>query len=102
MEEITEIGIHTAALRRDTDTLNQTLREIRSEMDGLYEAFRILNTMWDGPANETFNRQFCVDHENMDEICGTIQLLVNCMERAGDRYERGGSQVRAIVDAIRI
>jgi len=101
MADIVEIGIHTEALRRDTETLNRTLSSIRSEMDGLYEAFRVLDAMWDGPANQVLNRQFRSDHENMRSICDTVQLLVRCMEGAERKYTNGGNRMRGIVDSMR-
>jgi len=102
MAEVVEIGIDTSALDRDTGTLNGTLNRLQTELDGMYESVRMLDTMWDGPANEAFNQQFQADHRNMQQICETVQALVRSMEHASRSYSSGEAQVMQLVDSIRL
>ena len=102
MANITEIGINTGSLDRDTDSLNNLLSRIGGEAEGMFGAVRVLDTMWDGPANTAFNEQFRGDYESMKDICATVQSLVRCMENASRQYVSGENQVRGIVDSIRI
>lgn len=102
MANITEIGIQTESLDRDTDSLNGLLSRIGGELEGMFEAVRVLDTMWDGPANSAFNEQFRGDYENMKEIRDTVQSLVRCMENASRKYTDGENRVRNVVDSIRV
>lgn len=102
MATIAQIEIDTAALNRDTNSLNSTLGRIKSEITGMYEAVRTMDGMWDGPANEAFNTQFRVDHNNMNSICNAVQSLIRSMENASRKYVAGENQVNAVISSIRI
>lgn len=97
-----EIEIDTSALNRDVGILSSTLRQARSEIEGMYEAIRVLDRMWDGPANAAFVEQFDIDYEHMQELCKAIQSLISCMRDAGISYTGGENKVANIISAIRI
>lgn len=99
---ITEIEIDTTALNRDVSTLSGTLRKIRSEVEDMYQAIRVLDRMWDGPANEMFVQQFQIDYENMQALCKAVEELISCMREAGISYTNGENVVGSIVAAIMI
>lgn len=99
---INEIEINTSALNRDVDTLSATLRQVRSEIEGMYEAIRVLDRMWEGPANEAFVEQFNIDYRNMQELCKAVQSLIYCMQNASVSYISGENQVADIISAIKI
>lgn len=94
------LKIDTKALERDTGQMRFTLRRIDEELEGMYDAVRALNAMWDGPANQAFRLQFRSDYENMMSICETVRDLIRCMENAGRRYQAGGAQVESAVEQI--
>lgn len=98
----TKIEINTSALNRDVSALTSVLRQVRSEIEGMYEAVRVLDRMWEGPANEAFVQQFNTDYQNMQELCKAIQGLIDCMRNAGASYTGGENQVADIISAIRI
>lgn len=102
MAEITEIGIDTGALNRDTNALNATLNQICTEINRMYDAVAALNAMWDGPANEAFIIQFNNDHEAMQSICTAVQSLIRSMEDAGKKYNNSEQQAGSVVASISI
>lgn len=99
---IKQIATNTNTLDRDTDYLENLLRQIRGEIDGMYDAVRVLNTMWEGPANEAFVRQFNGDCANMQAFCEAVEALIRCMRNARTAYNRAEQQVDSLVASIRI
>lgn len=92
----------TRALERDTGRMTFTLRRINDEIEGMYDAVRALDAMWEGPTNQAFRLQFRNDYENMTSLCQTVQDLLNCMINATHRYEAAGRQSEDLVDQIPI
>ena len=97
-----EITINISTLSRDIELLQQLLNVVKSDLDGMYNAVRVLDSMWDGPANQAFNNQFNHDRSNMMELCNTVQKLINCMEYAKKEYISCEADVSNIVASISI
>lgn len=97
-----EITVNTDTLASDIAELNMTLGTARNLLDNMFTQIRELDTMWDGPANDEFNRQFANDHENAKEMCKTVQSLIECMQYAKEQYNSCENQVNGIVSAISI
>lgn len=97
-----EITVNTDTLASDIAELSTTLGTARKMLDDMFLQIQELDAMWDGPANEEFNRQFVNDHENAKGMCATIQSLIECMEYAKEQYNSCENQVNSIVSAISI
>lgn len=97
-----EIAVNTDTLAADIGELRTALGEARQALDDMFAQIQELDTMWDGPANEEFNRQFGNDHENAKEMCATVQSLIECMEYAKEEYNNCENQVNGIVSAISV
>ena len=97
-----EISINTSTLSGDIDKLQQQLNAIRNDLTKMYQAVRVLDTMWDGPANEAFNIQFNQDKNDMTELCNTVQKIIDCMEYAKKEYNSCEVEVSNIIDSIAI
>lgn len=99
---ITEIEIDTCSLDRDAGAMTEKLARVEREVDGMFEAVRELDRMWDGPANQAFVQMFRRDYETMQELCGALRTLTGCMAAAGRAYGRGENTVGSVVSSIRI
>lgn len=97
-----EITINTDSLAADIAELERTLAMARKMLDSMFMQIQELDAMWDGPANETFNRQFVNDYENAKGLCATVQSLAACMQYAREQYNSCENQVNSIVSAINI
>lgn len=97
-----EISINTSTLSMDIETLQQQLNIIKNDMDKMYSAVRVLDSMWDGPANAVFNVQFKKDQTDMTELCNTIQKIVDCMEYAKKEYNSCEIEVNSIISSISV
>lgn len=95
-----EITINTLTLSGDINELRSMLSDVRGQLKGMFEQVAELDAMWDGPANEAFNRQFNNDYENAVNLCTTVESLLNCMEYARDQYNQCENGVGSIVNAI--
>ena len=99
---IKEITVNTSTLANDIDALQTTLVSARAQLDDMFNQVAELDTMWDGPANEEFNRQFGNDYENAKNLCKTIESIIECMKYARDQYNVCENEVSGIVSAITI
>ena len=97
-----EIAVNTDTLASDIAELNGALDTARKMLSDMFTQIQELDAMWDGPANDEFNRQFANDHENAEEMCKTVQSLIECMEYAKEQYNSCENQVNVIVSAINI
>ena len=97
-----EIGVNTNTLASQVDSLRAELERVRSDIDGMYEAVQTLDTMWDGPANDAFRTQFTTDKEAMEELCKTVQSIIDSMDNAKKEYDSCEMNVSQIISAIQI
>lgn len=97
-----EITINTSALSGDINELRGALASAKSQLEEMFGHVRELDAMWDGPANEAFNRQFVNDYENAKQLCQTVEEMLNCMEFAKNQYDLCENEVGGIVSAIAI
>ena len=97
-----EIAVNTSTLASDIETLQGQLNSIKNDMEKMYEAVRVLDNMWDGPANEAFKRQFHADQEDMKTLCETIQGIIDDMTYAKGEYNTCENEISGIISSIHI
>lgn len=99
---VKEIAISTDNLGRDIERFRGLLRELKQNKSKMVEEISELNTMWKGPANDTFVKQFQSDCISFDNLCKTIEEMIQAMEHAKTEYEKCDNKVNSLVRAIRI
>lgn len=97
-----EIAVNTITLSSDIDTLTTTLGQVQSNLDKMYDAVKVLDSMWDGEANQTFNLQFQSDKDAMGDVCKNLKKVIDCMTYAKEQYNTCEGRVGEIVSSIRI
>ena len=97
-----EIAVNTSTLSGDINELRTALSNVRKQLKEMFQQVTELDAMWDGPANEEFNRQFRNDYENARKLCTTIDSLLANMEFAKSQYNACENEVNGIISAIRI
>lgn len=97
-----EITVDTGLLANDINSLQNLLNNIKKDMDKMYDAVEVLNGMWDGEANEAFNQQFSQDHNDMKELCDTVQRIIDCLEYAKKEYNTCETEISSIISAISV
>ena len=96
------IEIDTAQLAGTGSNIAGMVGRMRESVQRLYATVDELNTMWDGPANQAFNAQFAQDGAAMTEICKALEGYVQDLNNAKTEYDKCDSDVRSIIDAIRV
>lgn len=99
---VREIAVSTENLGRDIARLRTVLNNLRKNKDKMVQEIEQLNTMWKGPANQMFAKQFALDCRSFDNLCRTIEEMIKAMENAKTEYEKCDNKVNALVNAIRI
>lgn len=95
-----DITVNTSTLAGDIDELRGALSSARTQLEEMFGQVAELDAMWDGPANQEFNRQFGNDYENARNLCATVETLLACMENARNQYDRCENEVNSVVAAI--
>lgn len=96
------IEVNMTALEQDTGELRGTLKLVRDDMDAMFNTVQELDAMWDGPANEAFNRQFESDRQTLLALCKAVEDILGSMENAKEQYQKCEAGVREEIDKIRI
>ena len=96
---IQEITVDTSVLAGDISELQTALANAQRQLEEMFAEVAELDTMWDGPANEMFNRQFGNDHEKAKNLCKTVDSLIDCMIYAKE-YDLCENEVNDIVSSI--
>ena len=96
------IEVNITALEQDTKELRETLKLVRDDMGAMFDTVQELDTMWDGPANEAFNRQFESDRQTLLELCKAVEDILGSMENAQGEYRKCEAGVREEIEKIRI
>ncbi|MBQ4066289.1 MAG: WXG100 family type VII secretion target [Clostridia bacterium] len=96
------IEIDTDLLSRSASGIVNDINDIKTQIDNVYEGIRVLDTMWDGSANEAFKQQFALDYDRMVEICDVLYEYADKLTEAKGRYESGENSVASIIAAIGI
>ena len=97
-----EIEVNTNTLAADIEKLQNELNLVVSELNKMYDAVNLLDSMWDGPANDTFRAQFLQDRQEMQEICNELQKMNDCLVYAKNEYNTCENNINGIVTSIRI
>lgn len=100
MADLIEINI--ATLKNDITEMQTELQGLGNEMKLAFDSVTELGAMWNGPANDAFNRAFQDDNKSMEEMCKIIESLIDYMENARTEYTNCEAAVSAEIDAIRI
>lgn len=96
------IEVDIASLERDVKELEETLTLIRNDMKFMFDTVKELDAMWDGPANEAFQRQFVNDRNLFEELCSAVEDIIDSMEDAGNAYRKCEVSVKEEIDKMQI
>ncbi len=99
---IRDIEISTEYLGKDIKNLKNTLVSLKQDKRKMTEEIEELNTMWKGPANEAFVKQFYLDCVSFDNLIEVIDKMIGEMEHAKVEYEKCDNKVSDILRALRI
>lgn len=100
MSDYIEVDITT--LEQDVRELEQTLALVKIDMKSMFDTVSELDAMWDGPANEAFQRQFATDRDLFEELCDAVDDIIDSMGNAKDAYRKCEAAVKEEIDKIQV
>lgn len=99
---INEIEVNTSLMSADTEKLRTTVAQIQTNLGGMFESVNELDQMWDGPANEAFNRQFRMDHDTCRDLCKILLNLIESIEHARNEYDKCEAAIHSLINSIHL
>lgn len=99
---ISKIKVNTVTLKKDTDLVTQSLKNIQKKIKAMQTDVDELNRMWSGDANEAFNETFQSDIDNLNKICNDIQSVINYEENAKTEYDTCEEKISELINTITI
>ena len=97
-----KIKINTKSLKKDTEDISNALKTIQTKIESLQSDVTALNQMWTGDANKEFNKAFQDDITDLEQICKSIQKLINYEKKAKSEYNSCEQKVSDLIDDIHI
>ena len=94
--------IDTASLHQGVSVLQEDLSVLRETNSMLQDELAKLSGMWSGPARDAFHTQFQKDCDDFGGICEQLKSLLTSMTDAGQRYEACDTEVRGVIDAVKV
>lgn len=97
-----DIKVNSDALKNDSRSIEDLIVSAESQIEKIYQEVEVLDSMWEGPANEEFRRQFGVDYKNFKAVCKYIKEFSADLEKAATEYERCEDAVKSAIKAIKV
>lgn len=97
-----EIEVDTDGLRTQIAQLEEKLQLTREELIRLTDSVDALQSMWNGPAHDEFNKQYELDRERMEQMCTIIQNVLEGMQNARAEYDRCEGDVGSLVAGMQV
>lgn len=96
------IKINTDSLGADVNELRELISNSEANLEKMYESVTALDSMWDGPANESFVSQFNSDFTVFREIIALLRDLVDDMDDAKQKYNKCEDEVYSLISSMKI
>lgn len=97
-----KIKISTDSLQSESRKILELVLKAEKDLKEIYIEVETLDAMWDGPANETFIKQFFHDYEMFKQTCSFLKSFSEDMGRAADEYNRCENSVLNAVKSISV
>lgn len=86
----------------DAESVEQCIQNIQTEMEHMKSSVAEMNTMWEGPGKEEFNRTFLTDMEAATVMIRNLQTIYTYETTAISEYQICERDVASMIEEIRI
>ena len=97
---ISKIKVSTTELQSDARSVESSIKQLETEIGRLEQELNTINTMWEGPASETFFLVFQADIEELRNLIRDLQSFNTYENNAVSNYNRCESEVGGLVDSL--
>lgn len=98
---INRIKINTGLLKNDAQSIAESIGHVQGLITDLEECFNVLDSMWDGDANEAFKKEYNADIEALRIVVKNIEVFNRFENSAREKYDNCEQSVVSIVDSMR-
>lgn len=95
-----EFQVSTSRLNTDAESVGQSVAQMSTKWRELKENLVKLDSMWDGPASETFKKAFREDIQALESVIKNLQKISEFEKMAEGKYEKCERTVADIVAGI--
>lgn len=99
---VSKIKINTGSLKSDASSIEASIKRINSSLESLRSDLVKLDSMWDGPASETFKAAYNSDIEALTTVISNLTKLNNYEKNARTKYDSCEQKVGSIVSSIKV
>lgn len=97
-----KIKINTGSLKSDAASIDSSIQKIKKSLINLQDDLVKLDSMWDGPASETFKIAYSSDIEALKTVIANLKKLNNYEKSARTKYDSCEQKIGSIVSSIKI
>lgn len=98
---INKIKVSTEELKSDAQSVESSIRQLENEINKLEQEFTALNSMWDGPASETFLVVFKTDLDELRKLVQDLRSFNTFETTAVNKYNQCENEVGRVVSSLR-
>ena len=99
---VSKIKVNTTTLKKDTDSIEQTVKDVEKKIEEMQTAVKALNGMGEGEANASFNQAFQDDITDLKSICGNLKELIRYEQNAKKEYDSCEVRVSDLIGQITV
>lgn len=98
---INRIKINTGLLKNDAQAIAGAVGVVRGLITDLEECFNVLDSMWDGDANEAFKKEYNSDIEALRIVVKNIEVFNRFEFSAREKYDSCEQSVDSLIESMR-
>ena len=97
-----KIRVNTSSLNRTRENVANQIKNIRTQITAMRNDVQAMNSMWEGESHTAFNTAFQADISRLENLCKSLDGIVNYENNAVAEYNRCENNVRQMVENIRV
>lgn len=95
-----EFQVSTSRLNSDAEAVGRSIAQMSVRLKELQDNLVKLDSMWDGPAGNTFKEAFREDVKALESVIKNLQKISEFEKTAGNKYEKCEREVSELVAGI--
>ena len=97
-----KIKINTNSLKSDATSIGTSIQNMSRSLSNLKSDMQKLDSMWDGPASETFKAAYNSDISMLNNVISNLKKINNFETTACKKYKSCEQKVGSIVSSIKV
>lgn len=97
---ISRIKVNTDELQADAQSVEESIRQLETEISSLEQEYSVLNNMWDGPASEAFLLVCKTDIDELRKLAQDLRGFNTFETTAVNKYNQCENEVGGLVRSL--